>query len=180
MVAQEFAIRWPHRVRTLILVSTTAGGLSVVPPTGLGFASTAWHAARTFPATWRVNVRGTVHQAWAALTHDTSTRLRNITAPTLVLHGARDALVPKANAVTLADGIPHARLRLIRGAGHFVSFQSPTASDVASRWLHEHRSARPSNRRRVHSAALGDYGLAPYRFVAGQTLPVRRIVSSLA
>jgi pimeloyl-ACP methyl ester carboxylesterase len=44
--------------------------------------------------------------------------LRRIEAPTLVLHGADDPLVPVACAHDLADHIPGARLHVIPGMGH--------------------------------------------------------------
>ena len=44
--------------------------------------------------------------------------LRRITAPSLVIHGQHDPLVPVAAAHDLARHIPHARLEIIKGMGH--------------------------------------------------------------
>lgn len=44
--------------------------------------------------------------------------LKQIQAPTLVLHGSDDALIPVAAAYDLARHIPGARLEIIRGYGH--------------------------------------------------------------
>ena len=44
--------------------------------------------------------------------------LRRITAPTLIIHGAEDPLVPVAAAHDLKKHIPHARLEIIEGMGH--------------------------------------------------------------
>lgn len=44
--------------------------------------------------------------------------LRKISAPTLVIHGQDDALIPVAAAHDLARHIPGARLEIIRGMGH--------------------------------------------------------------
>lgn len=44
--------------------------------------------------------------------------LKQIKAPTLVLHGQDDALIPVAAAYDLAQRIPGARLETIRGMGH--------------------------------------------------------------
>ena len=41
--------------------------------------------------------------------HDASERLREITAPTLVLHGEADLMTPVANAHYLAEHIPGRR-----------------------------------------------------------------------
>ncbi|MDQ2823175.1 MAG: alpha/beta hydrolase [Pseudomonadota bacterium] len=49
---------------------------------------------------------------------DASPLLRQITAPTLVIHGANDALVPPACGVDVARQIPGARLEMIEGMGH--------------------------------------------------------------
>jgi pimeloyl-ACP methyl ester carboxylesterase len=48
----------------------------------------------------------------------TAARLGEITAPTLVLHGGADNLVPLPNGQLLADGIPGARFRVWDDAGH--------------------------------------------------------------
>jgi len=50
--------------------------------------------------------------------HDAWERLPTITAPTLVLHGSDDLMVPTANAPLLAERIPEAQLRLIEGGRH--------------------------------------------------------------
>ncbi|MEH0843298.1 alpha/beta hydrolase [Micromonospora sp. CPCC 205711] len=50
--------------------------------------------------------------------------LGEVTAPTLVLCGSRDRLnVP--GALELADGIPHSRLRIVRGVGHLWHLEQP-------------------------------------------------------
>jgi pimeloyl-ACP methyl ester carboxylesterase len=45
-------------------------------------------------------------------------RLPNIKAPTLVITGAKDALIPARNSELIAERIPGARLHLIPNAGH--------------------------------------------------------------
>jgi len=52
-------------------------------------------------------------------------RLRQIKAPTLVLHGDQDVLIPVSNAYTLAEQIPGAKLKIIPGAGHGYPAQDP-------------------------------------------------------
>ena len=53
-----------------------------------------------------------------AAASDRTPLLSNITAPTLVIHGRADSLVPVANGIDLAKRIPNARLELIDGMGH--------------------------------------------------------------
>ena len=66
-------------------------------------------------------------QATAASLHDRSRRLREIVAPTLVLHGELDPLLPVANARDLAAGIPGSTLIILPGAGHAFELEDPNA-----------------------------------------------------
>ena len=52
-------------------------------------------------------------------------RLREITAPTLVLAGRDDFQFPPEHQKSLAAGIPNARLRIIEEAGHNVVSEKP-------------------------------------------------------
>jgi proline iminopeptidase len=62
---------------------------------------------------------GTERQLLAILsTGDRRAMLAGITAPTLVLHGANDPLVPPAAGRDTAASIPGARLELVEGMGH--------------------------------------------------------------
>ncbi len=47
-------------------------------------------------------------------------KLRRVRAPTLVLHGDDDPLVPMAGGEDTAANIPGARLRIVPGMGHFL------------------------------------------------------------
>jgi pimeloyl-ACP methyl ester carboxylesterase len=53
-------------------------------------------------------------------------RLPEIHAPTLIVHGDQDVLIPVQNAHILAQRIPGARLHIVRGAGHGYPAQDPT------------------------------------------------------
>ena len=61
-----------------------------------------------------------LRQAGAGANFDASGRVRGIDAPTLVIHGSNDRLVPVANARALARTVPRSRLRVHDGAGHLV------------------------------------------------------------
>jgi pimeloyl-ACP methyl ester carboxylesterase len=52
-------------------------------------------------------------------------RLRRITAPTLIVAGAQDGVVPTIYAETFAAEIPNARLEVIEGAAHWLPFEKP-------------------------------------------------------
>jgi pimeloyl-ACP methyl ester carboxylesterase len=62
---------------------------------------------------------GTARQLAAIVASgDRTRRLAEITAPTLVIHGADDKLLPPAGGRATAAAIPAARLELIEGMGH--------------------------------------------------------------
>lgn len=60
-------------------------------------------------------------------------RLRRITAPTLVVRGARDTFVPAAHAETYAAEIPGGRLVVIEGAAHLLPLERPAELTAAVR-----------------------------------------------
>jgi len=62
---------------------------------------------------------------------DSFDRLPQINAPTLILHGECDLLVPVANAHVLKDRIPAAELRVLPGAGHVFTWEFPEVSAAA-------------------------------------------------
>jgi pimeloyl-ACP methyl ester carboxylesterase len=65
---------------------------------------------------------------------DVSDRLWRIDAPTLVLAGERDVIVPPERQRALADQIPGARFALIEGAGHlgFLSHRGEIAGHATN------------------------------------------------
>jgi pimeloyl-ACP methyl ester carboxylesterase len=142
-VAQELALRFPHRVRGLILVGTSTSGPLSVPVDPRDLARVAVHGLR--PAIFSADflereperadalMRAlTAHRAppWsiagqflAAGLHDRALDLHRVTAPSLILHGERDRLVPVANARRLAAAIPDAELHVIEGTGHSAELE---------------------------------------------------------
>jgi len=65
-----------------------------------------------------MHVDGYLRQLTACRAHDVSDRLADIAAPTLVIHGDADPLVPIDNGRYLAANIPGARLIVYEGVGH--------------------------------------------------------------
>lgn len=57
--------------------------------------------------------------------HRMEDRLPRVEAPTLVLRGTRDPLVPRAWAKEAADLLPHGRLVELRGSAHIANFHAP-------------------------------------------------------
>ena len=86
------------------------------------------------------------HIAAIAATGDLRSRLGKITAPTLVLHGADDPLVPAEAGQDTAANIQGAELRIVQGMGHDI----PPA---LFEWV---ATAIADNARRPHRRASSD------------------------
>jgi pimeloyl-ACP methyl ester carboxylesterase len=67
------------------------------------------------PTLWGYASQLIAGAAWTSLPW-----LGRIRAPTLVLAGDQDPIVPPRNARILAHRIPSARLEVVRGAGHLL------------------------------------------------------------
>jgi pimeloyl-ACP methyl ester carboxylesterase len=165
MIAQTLALRHPERVRALVLGASTAGGprhqladdatleflkrRSSMPPEEAVWAAVPYNygkATRERRADrigedvvhrlrYPITPAGYEAQLAAAWGHDTSHRLGWIAAPTLVVHGSDDRLVPVANGVRLAEGIRGARLKIVRGAGHLYATDDPRIDRQILRFL---------------------------------------------
>ena len=62
---------------------------------------------------------------------DRTSRLRQIKAPTLVIHGDKDPLVNPTGGYATANAIPKAKLVLVPGMGHYISAEvSPLLTDL--------------------------------------------------
>jgi pimeloyl-ACP methyl ester carboxylesterase len=157
MIAQEMAINYPDRVKGLILACTHCGGphqLTASAEVGALFmemiyiasdeskvkAAACLFARETLEKKPEVARRyaeiSLKHPAdtkilskqWeAVLKYDTFDRLPQIKAPTLVLTGNEDLLVPPGNSKILAERIPGAELKVIAGGGHQVLVEQPEA-----------------------------------------------------
>jgi pimeloyl-ACP methyl ester carboxylesterase len=77
------------------------------------------------------SIETSMRQMAAIQAFDSFDRLPQIDAPTLVLHGDRDVLVPIANAQILKDRIRGAELRIVPGAGHLFTWEFPEESAAA-------------------------------------------------
>ena len=70
---------------------------------------------------------GVINQLRAIASWSGVSRLARITAPTVVLHGADDPLIPVGNGMRLAQLIADATYVELPGVGHLVPFEAPTA-----------------------------------------------------
>jgi pimeloyl-ACP methyl ester carboxylesterase len=154
-VAQEFAIKYPQMTRGLILCCTSSGGARHVLPSmsvlqamasleGLNseertrkdlLGAFAPEFVREQPAEveafiarrLRHPVTDWAHfaQLQAAAAFDASERVSGIKAPTLVLTGDADTIVPPGNSLNLAAQIPQAQLARIAGGSHMFFIEQP-------------------------------------------------------
>ncbi len=151
MIAQLVALRYPSRVRSLILIYTHGGSRILAPPRPevvellfrpapserdgyVDYMVSLFRAmagtGRPFDEEWARKLaarawdrsyspKGTARQVKAISSQESREKeLPSIKAPTLVVHGTDDPLLPVEAAVELADAIPGAELLLIEGMGH--------------------------------------------------------------
>ncbi|HZC16013.1 MAG TPA: alpha/beta hydrolase [Caulobacteraceae bacterium] len=103
----------PNFIADTVRRAETIGSPAYPWPNGALAARARAEADRAF------NPPGVARQMAAVRTSgDRRPRLATITAPTMVLHGADDPLVPVAGGRDTAANIPGAELRVIPGMGH--------------------------------------------------------------
>ena len=165
-VAQEFALRYPHRVGRLVLASTMCG-LGGVPGNPLALAVLATPLRYYSPTFLRATARwvyGPVHDSDGTLMRDQIVARRSrppslwgylsqlyavtgwtslpwlhrISAPTLVLTGGSDPIVPPANARILGARIPDATVHVVPDTGHLLLMDHATeCADLISGFLRQ-------------------------------------------
>ena len=157
MVAQELVLGEPELVRTLTLGCTYCGGpgSSLSPTAGerlyeamasgdrvralraayeLNLSPGAaadidlWERFQSIAAERAVAVQVIMAQLAACAAHDTQERLPTVGAPTLVIHGSADEMIPVENGRLIASLIPQARLEIMDGTGHLFFWEEPARS----------------------------------------------------
>lgn len=165
MIAQEFALQYPRRVRSLILACTAAGGPHAIQaeaeavqllfrregnPKERAEAAVPFIYDASTPreridqdlailSHWYPTPEGYSAQLQGILAWEAYNRLSQISAPTLVIHGVNDRLVPAANADLMAGRIPGAQLVKLANASHIFMTDQP---EVAHRAILEFLSAQ--------------------------------------
>lgn len=154
-VAQEFALAYPALTRGLVLCCTSYGGPRHCPPspeTLQAIASTKGlnteervrenlllAFSRRFVEEHPEEVERVIslraengvpeyaylRQLQAAMAFDAEGRVAGIKAPTLVITGDDDVIVPHQNSLNLAAAIPSATLRVIEGGSHAFFIERP-------------------------------------------------------
>jgi len=147
MIAQEFALRYPNKVKSLILAVTYCGGPhSILPqsadmtqlyklsPKAAAEAMLRLCVTEEFisekPDFFQKLVAFTVERPFvqssfqkhtqAVTSHNTYERLPNIAVPTFVLAGDADRIIPVDNSRILETRIPNAELIIFKNAGYML------------------------------------------------------------
>lgn len=175
MIAQEMALRFPHRVWALVLGATLAGGpkaamaspqllqqwasMALLPreqaiENGLRFLYSDEFIAKNRErlvkralelAHLQPPLAALQRQLMAVARFNTYGRLAEIKAPTLVITGTDDKIVPAENSRLLAESIPRAELVELKGVGHgFLGEKAAEANSAVLAFLRRRSAARPS------------------------------------
>jgi 3-oxoadipate enol-lactonase len=155
MVAQEFAATWPGRLRSLVLVATSAAfgpadgdwqreflasrlgplerGRSMADLAPGIVARLVGEAPDPAGVEQAIRSMAEVPEATyraalrCLLSFDRRDALARIEVPTLLLAGERDQTAPAAVMEKMAARIPHARFLALPRAGHLANLEQPTA-----------------------------------------------------
>jgi pimeloyl-ACP methyl ester carboxylesterase len=169
MVAQELALRYPKLVSSLILGATACGGphavmadqetlqslfsIMTLSPEEAIKVSTSVTFSPSFRQSHPEKIKqwlikgvesppspvGFKRQAEAVSGFETWERLPQISAPTLILAGKDDQLIPADNSRILASRIRNAKLVLFEGAGHGYLWEAQEEGNRAVRdFLRQH------------------------------------------
>jgi pimeloyl-ACP methyl ester carboxylesterase len=128
MIAQIVAADYPQRTQSLISIMSTTGAPHLPPPSSDSSSSLMELASNdndeNSSLATEMKKRGfypeaVPRQLMAIIkTGDRTERVKTIEAPTLVLHGANDTLIPPAHGQHTTDTIAESKLVVFEGMGH--------------------------------------------------------------
>ena len=151
LIAQRVALDYPHRVSRLVLIGSPTTLVNNETVIELGKEMLAGLEDPISPKFVREFVWGTIHDpvpeeflagavsqslkvpahVWrdyyegVVITVDDTARLHEIGAPTLILWGEKDALLPREEQEWRAAAIPHATLKVYPETGHLAHWVRP-------------------------------------------------------
>lgn len=126
-VAVHLAVASPERVDRLVLVDAAGIPRPLSPRALLSFAADIsplwrWGDPRFLPVIARDALTAGPRTLMRSIAHivrdDVRPLLPSVSAPTLIVWGERDSLIPLSHAWEMREGIPDARLAVLRGACH--------------------------------------------------------------
>jgi pimeloyl-ACP methyl ester carboxylesterase len=166
MIAQEFALRHPEKVRSLVLMVTSCGQPHSIMSSSADLSKAhelppkeATEALlRCFITEEFIEKQPRLFQTLIAFAlehpidpdclakhtdaikhHDTYDRLPKISVPTLVIGGDADTVIPAENARILASRIPRAELVILKNAGHMLIEAAQEADRLTLDFLKRHQ-----------------------------------------
>ena len=150
-IAQEMAINYPDRVRSMLITASFGKldryGYQILYNVNevvkaQGYAAAAKHQSLFFfpPRYFNENqeqmegfeaglgntdrpIHGYTNSTHACLTHDALGRLDQVKCPTLVLAGGEDVLCSVGAAKQIAERVPGSKIKVYEGASHFFMIQ---------------------------------------------------------
>ncbi|HEV3055713.1 MAG TPA: alpha/beta hydrolase [Solirubrobacteraceae bacterium] len=168
MVAQQIALRNPTRVQSLVLGATHPGGRhaafpesevvaffrrrATMPSEEAAWASVPYNYGPRSRAEQVDRIAEDIErrlanpfneqayrgQLLAASLHNCYRRLERIRTPTLVVHGARDRIIPAANAHMIAERVPGAQLKILEDAGHLYPTEEAAVDGAIGEFFAAH------------------------------------------
>lgn len=150
VIAQQFALSYPERLRSLILASTSSE-VGEKPSAAWqrlaaaierrGFDERSADASRAFGSEFvarhpqvvrdvalqnaRNDPRAYAAAARAVADYNFTEALRNLRVPVLLLQGLDDRMTPPGGAVRMRRALPRARLLMVEAAGHNLPIEMP-------------------------------------------------------
>lgn len=151
MIAQHFALSHADKLNQLILGCTMAGGTCsqlaafsnlfngnvldlLFTPEFIQQHQTDLAAFLQMTTPLHSKGEALARQFYAMSSHDTCNLLGKITAPTLVMTGDSDRVIPPKNSAILTQKISGAKQEIIKGAAHAFCFSHP--DPVATAIIH--------------------------------------------
>jgi pimeloyl-ACP methyl ester carboxylesterase len=151
IIAQAFAEYWPERTRRLILISSTGQLWSQSGPQPawatqirqlkepidpdspfmVQWWSSPTHVDADFLRRQRRDAAAIPLRGWIAVLDqglsgsDLLQTLPRITAPTLLIWGSKDPLIPDDARQSLRQGLPQAQVKILEGLGHNPFWEQP-------------------------------------------------------
>ena len=140
-IAVDFAVRYPERLRRLVLVAPSVDSKARTPFRQLlRFIRNSWEEDAIVPGMVgdhiAIGPRRFLETAWLALRNRMEEQLPKIQAPTLVVRGSRDVIVPRRWVQEVASLLPNGRLVEVPDYAHGIERVGvPVLSRIIRRFL---------------------------------------------